>query len=469
MWSQLSKKWFRVAEPLDEKKSGLLVVFSFLLPVLLWCFVAYSPFLWDVDYRIQLTAVADDKEAFGATYIPGDTMEEAYFEKFQAEIREDNARLEGLRGQGEDFGASGRAIRRSNKKILRDFEPVLIENELLDATAKEAMETKDYYQYLYSLIYKTWGQIARQEAELKSGSLSEENREIIGKNWAFLSSVSPVYDAKKFFSEPLFKLVPQGEKQIGRPSYLPAPHEVIQRAWQDFRGESRLGDLNLGTKYVESLKVVFSGFLVACLIGVPIALAAGTFSFFSRLIEPFTDFFRYMPAPAFSTVLIAIFGLAHAPKMALVVLGTLPHLILMVANTTRTVDRPLLDAAQTLGAKNSKLLSKVVIPAILPSLYNDLRILLGWAWTWLVIAELIGAKSGLTEIIDTQGRRFNFDHVYPVIFLIGITGFMTDQILAGLRGLFFPWTASGRVGLIGKICLLPQRFVRWLLEDRLEA
>ena len=91
-----------------------------------------------------------------------------------------------------------------------------------------------------------------------------------------------------------------------------------------------------------------------------------------------------------------------------------------------------------------KLVWRVVVPGILPSLYNDLRILLGWAWTWLVVAELIGTKSGLTEIIDTQGRRFHFDHVYPIILLIGFTGFLTDQLLSNLRDIFFPWANEGK-------------------------
>ena len=225
--------------------------------------------------------------------------------------------------------------------------------------------------------------------------------------------------------------------------FFSAPHEIIARATEDFRGQSELGDLNVWGRYLVSIRTIAGGFLLVCLVGVPIALLCGTFSFFSRLIEPFVDFFRYMPAPAFGTLLIALFGIYDAPKLALVFLGTLPQLILMVANTTRMLDTSLLDAAQTLGANRKQLVTRVVIPGILPNLYNDLRILLGWAWTWLIIAELLGVKAGLTEIIDTQGRRFHFDHVYPIILLIGLTGFLTDQFLAWFRGVIFPYTEQG--------------------------
>ena len=171
---------------------------------------------------------------------------------------------------------------------------------------------------------------------------------------------------------------------------------------------------------------------------------AGTYSLFSKLLEPFIDFFRYMPAPAFSTLLVAIFSAHDAPKIALVFIGTFFQMVLVISKTTRQLDHSLLESAQTLGAKPRQLFTHVVIPGILPDLYNDLRILLGWSWTWLVIAELIGVKTGLTEFIETQGRWRNFDAVFPVIIMIGLIGFFTDQFLAWFRGILFPYTRKPR-------------------------
>jgi NitT/TauT family transport system permease protein len=181
---------------------------------------------------------------------------------------------------------------------------------------------------------------------------------------------------------------------------------------------------------------------------VPLGILCGVYDFFSKLIEPFVDFFRYMPAPTFSTLLVAVLSAHDAPKIALVFLGTVFQMVLVVAKTTVLLDPALLEAAQTLGAKPRQLIFRVVVPGILPNLYNDLRILLGWAWTWLVIAELIGVKSGLTGFLDTQGTFRNFDRVFPIIILIGVTGFVTDQILAMLHGVFFPW--AGRSGPLSR-------------------
>jgi NitT/TauT family transport system permease protein len=151
-----------------------------------------------------------------------------------------------------------------------------------------------------------------------------------------------------------------------------------------------------------------------------------------------------MPAPAFSTLLVAAFGADDAPKISLVFIGTFFQMVLVISKTTRQLDHSLLEAAQTLGARPRQLFTHVVIPGILPDLYNDLRILLGWSWTWLVIAELIGVKTGLTEFIETQGRWRNFDAVFPVIILIGVIGFFTDQFLAWFRGVLFPYTRMSR-------------------------
>lgn len=445
---------------------------SFVLPFLVWCFVSYAGFLWDKEYELTLTPACGDKGRIPATYKPGDTLTEAGFRDYQDAIREENRAMLDRRFRGDGPSESPRAIRDANRKVLRSFEPVMVANGWFDPRAATDSGIKDYKE-LYARTYETWGRLASGQVRPEPGTLSEENREIIAQNWAWMKEVSPRYESSQFISAPLLKLIPAGEKGLALPSYLPAPHEVFGRMARDFTGRSPLGDLRVGERYLSSLGVVFGGFALAVSIGLPLALLAGTFAFFSRLFEPFADFFRYMPAPAFGVVLMAVFGIYQAPKYALVFLGTFPHAILMIAKTTRLLDRSLLEAAQTLGASKAQLLKRVVIPGVLPHVYNDLRILLGWAWTWLVIAELIGEKSGLTAIIDTQGRRFHFETVYPIILVIGVTGFCTDQVLSGLRPLLFPWVVEGKRGLVAKVALavtwLPRRIIALAPRGELRA
>ncbi len=229
------------------------------------------------------------------------------------------------------------------------------------------------------------------------------------------------------------------------PVYLPAPHQVATALYTAFTTEpQRRNEKWLHESLADSIQVIFWGFFLSSLIGVPLGILAGTYVAVSRLTEPFVEFFRYLPAPAFGALAVAILGIHDAPKIAIIFIGTFFQQVLVVANTTRKLDPALLEAAMTLGARNAGLLFKVVIPGIASDLYRDMRILLGWAWTYLIVAEMIGASSGITWFITQQARYKNFDNVFAAILIIGIIGLTTDLILAWLGRRLFPWQRTAR-------------------------
>lgn len=224
------------------------------------------------------------------------------------------------------------------------------------------------------------------------------------------------------------------------PVYLPAPHEVAIAFYTAFTTEPKRRNENwLHESLWSSIQVIFWGFVLSSIIGVPLGILAGSYHAAARLFEPFIEFFRYLPAPAFGALAVAILGIYQAPKIAIIFIGTFFQQVLVVANTTRKLDPALLEAAQTLGASNLALLFKVIVPGIITDLYRDLRILLGWAWTYLIVAELIGASSGITWFITQQARYKNFDNVYAAIIMIGIIGLATDLLLGWLGKGLFPW------------------------------
>jgi NitT/TauT family transport system permease protein len=227
------------------------------------------------------------------------------------------------------------------------------------------------------------------------------------------------------------------------PIFLPAPHEVARAFYTAFTtAPERTGDFWLHESLLHSCTIIFLGFLYSMLIGIPIGLLCGTFSLFSRLFEPFVDFVRYMPAPVFGALAVSVLGLGDEPKITIIFIGTFFQAVLVVANTTRSVDFALIQAAQTLGANHRQLLLRVVVPAALPALYRDMRILLGWAWTYLVVAELIGEKSGISAFLYQQQRYRHFENVYAGIVMIGMIGLITDQLLAFLGQYLFPWESG---------------------------
>ena len=231
------------------------------------------------------------------------------------------------------------------------------------------------------------------------------------------------------------------------PIYLPAPHEVATALYTSFTTEPRRrSEQWLHESLWHSITIIFTGFFLSSLVGVPLGILCGTYAAASRMSEPFIEFFRYLPAPAFGALAVAILGIHDGPKIAIIFIGTFFQQVLIISNTTRKLDIALLEAAITLGAKKIQLLLKVVIPGILPDLYRDQRILLGWAWTYLIVAELIGTSSGITWFITQQARYKNFDNVFAAIIIIGIIGLVTDIILAKLGKRLFPWDTSGNKG-----------------------
>lgn len=236
---------------------------------------------------------------------------------------------------------------------------------------------------------------------------------------------------------------PQGK--LVNPIYLPAPHEVAKALVTAFITPPAQPDAPWFHQSLwHSIKIVFSAFFIASLIGIPLGILCGFSQKISQLTEPFVEFFRYLPAPAFGALAVAILGINDAPKIAIIVIGTLFQQILIIANTTRMVDRGLIEAGFTLGTNKLKSLFHVVIPAALPDIYRDLRVLLGWAWTYLIVSELIGTTSGITWFITQQARYQNFDNVYAAILIIGVIGLVCDVVLMKLGQHLFKWKAGAK-------------------------
>lgn len=234
---------------------------------------------------------------------------------------------------------------------------------------------------------------------------------------------------------------------LTNPVYFPPPHKVLIAFYTAFKTPPRLqNEPWLHESLGHSIRTIFLGFVFSSILGLPLGILCGSYRFFAKLQEPFIEFFRYLPAPAFGALCVAILGIDDAPKVAIIFIGTFFQQVLVLANTVRKVDPALIEAAQTLGASRVRLLTRVIIPASVTDIYTDMRILLGWAWTYLIVAEVVGTMSGITLFINQQARYRNFDNVYAAIAMIGIIGLSTDLVLAWLGTVLFPWKRKARSG-----------------------
>jgi NitT/TauT family transport system permease protein len=225
---------------------------------------------------------------------------------------------------------------------------------------------------------------------------------------------------------------------IGNPSFLPTPIDVAS-AWVDmFRTQGFLGDVGWST-----FRIV-GGFLLAAGVAVPLGLLMGSFEVVRSFFQPPINAIRYMPASAFIPLLILLQGLGETEKLTVIWIGVFFQLVLMVTDIARRVPTEMLNVAYTLGAARWTVFSKVFLPATLPEVVDALRITIGWAWTYLIVAELVAATAGIGYFILVSERFLRADRIIAAILTIGLLGLLTDGLFAVLAGRLFPYVEKVR-------------------------
>ena len=184
---------------------------------------------------------------------------------------------------------------------------------------------------------------------------------------------------------------------------------------------------------------VLGGFALAALLAIPLGVAMGAYKPVEAFFEPFVSFARYLPASAFIPLLILWAGIGEAQKLAVIFIGSFFQLVLMIAVSVGNTRRDLVEAAYTLGAGDRGIVTRVLVPSAAPEMAETLRMVLGWAWTYVIVAELIGASSGLGHMITDSQALLATDQIIFGIIVIGVFGLVTDLAFKALNRSLFPW------------------------------
>jgi NitT/TauT family transport system permease protein len=217
------------------------------------------------------------------------------------------------------------------------------------------------------------------------------------------------------------------------PLFMPGPGAVAERFVHWWTDEGLLNDTAI------SVYRVMVGFLISALIALPLGLYLGTYRPVQATLEPLIDFIRYMPAVAFIPLVMLWVGIGESSKILIIFIGTFFQMALMAAEDVRRVPMAQIEAAQTMGASRSEIIRLVVLPSARPALLDTLRITCGWAWTYLVVAELVASNSGLGYAILRAQRYMHTDKIFAGILLIGLIGLLTDQAFRWIGRRAFHW------------------------------
>jgi NitT/TauT family transport system permease protein len=229
-----------------------------------------------------------------------------------------------------------------------------------------------------------------------------------------------------------------GAVVVDNPLFLPSPVEVVQ-AWVDMLlHQDFLKDVGWST-----FRIV-GGFLIAALMAVPLGLLMGSFEVVRSFFQPPINAIRYMPASAFIPLLILLQGLGETEKLTVIWIGVFFQLVLMVMDIAQRVLDEMLSVAYTLGASRWTVFYKVFLPATFPEVVDALRITMGWAWTYLIVAELVAATAGIGYFILVSERFLRADRIIAAILTIGVLGLITDVIFALISRWAFPYVEKVR-------------------------
>lgn len=215
--------------------------------------------------------------------------------------------------------------------------------------------------------------------------------------------------------------------------FLPSPLDVLHRLENWYGQDGLMDDVWI------SIFRVTAGFVLSALLAVPLGLFIGSYRPVQAFFEPLMEFARYLPAVAFVPLVLLWVGIGEGSKITIIWIGTFFQMVLMVSEDVRRVPMAQIEAAQTMGASSGETLQLVVLKSALPALVDTLRITLGWAWTYLVVAEMVAANSGLGYAILKAQRFLQTDTIFVGILLIGAIGLVMDQLFRFLHRRAFPW------------------------------
>jgi ABC-type nitrate/sulfonate/bicarbonate transport system permease component len=209
---------------------------------------------------------------------------------------------------------------------------------------------------------------------------------------------------------------------IVRSALFPPPGAVVTQAIALLRDGTLLGNVAI------SLERILIGFVLGSLLGIPVGLAMGSFPLVRRVLEPYTEFLRFIPAVAMITVAVIWFGIGETSKLFLIVYATVFVVILNTAAGVSAIARNKIRAARALGASRLQIFRYVALPATVPYVLTGMRLAMTNSFVTIVAAELVAANNGLGKMLWDARLYMLVDDIFVALLALGVLGFVIDRI-----------------------------------------
>ncbi len=210
--------------------------------------------------------------------------------------------------------------------------------------------------------------------------------------------------------------------------------------------DKRSGEILLWSDTLSSVKRLALGVGIAAFIGFFLGLNMGLLPGIRGLSLTFVTFIANIPPLAILPILFITFGVDQLGKVMLIILGTFPLITRDIYLETSKIPKNVIVKALTLGASQSGVIYRVVMPQILPRLIDTVRLVLGAAWLFLIASEAIASQDGLGYRIFLVRRYLSMDVIIVYVLWITILAYSFDYALRLLVKKVFPWYSSDRKG-----------------------
>jgi ABC-type nitrate/sulfonate/bicarbonate transport system permease component len=208
-----------------------------------------------------------------------------------------------------------------------------------------------------------------------------------------------------------------------QPLFLPSPQltlYAVRELWDEGVLLQSIG---------ASLARILAGWSLGLVIGIPVGIVMGYFSFVRRLLDPYIEFFRFIPPIAFVTLAVIWLGPGEASKIALILYTTIFIVTINTIAGVLAVSQLRLRAAASLGAGPVQTLLTVIVPSTVPYMVTGARLAMGNSFLTIVSAEIVAAQVGLGSMIWTSRNYGKTEWVFVGIITLGVLGFACDRIL----------------------------------------
>ena len=232
----------------------------------------------------------------------------------------------------------------------------------------------------------------------------------------------------------------EAEERIVSRLVLPSPSETFESF------EELWFERALTRNVLVTIRRVLLGFLLACLVGIPLGVFCGCFPLMQAFFLPLTVFGRNIPLAALIPLTFAAFGVAETQKVMFIFIACVMFITWDASVAIRDVHQRYVDTAYTLGARTHQVIMKVLVPLAMPSVFNSLRLLFGLAFGYIMLAEVVklgDEAGGLGDIIRQSQRRGLNEHIWLILILIPMIAILIDRCLLWVQHQLFPYRYGG--------------------------